>query len=45
MNESFSSTTPDDALFLNRQVLRQIIERDMRCVAVTFLDERREGRE
>jgi DNA mismatch repair protein MutS len=39
MNESFSSTTVDDALFLNRQVLRRLIERGPVCIAVTFLDE------
>jgi len=39
MNESFSSTTLDDQLFINRQILGIVIERGMLCVAVTFLDE------
>ncbi len=39
LNESFGSTTVSDALFLNREVMWQIIERGSTCVAVTFLDE------
>lgn len=39
LNETFSSTTLQDALFLGRELLDQIIQRDMLCVYVTFLDE------
>ncbi|MGB8478526.1 MAG: hypothetical protein WCE63_06755 [Acidobacteriaceae bacterium] len=39
MNESFVSTTVVDALHLSKQVIQQIIQRDMLCVTVTFLDE------
>ncbi len=39
LNESFSATTVDDGLFLGRQVLEELIERDMIAVYVTFLGE------
>jgi DNA mismatch repair protein MutS len=39
MNESFDATTVRDALFLNREILRRVMERDMLCVCITFLDE------
>lgn len=39
INEMFTSTTVQDALFLGRRVLEQAIRLDMLCVYVTFLDE------
>lgn len=39
MNESFSSTTLNDAVFLGKEMLRRIIESGPRCVFVTFVDE------
>jgi DNA mismatch repair protein MutS len=39
INESFLSTTVDDALFISRKVLEEIAKRDLVCLFVTFLDE------
>jgi hypothetical protein len=39
MNESFTSTTVGDQLFIGRRILRQIIDGGPLCVLVTFLDE------
>lgn len=39
MNESFTSTTLNDALFLGTEVITQLIELGSLCVYVTFVDE------
>lgn len=39
MNEIFTSTSLEDAIRLGTTVLRQIIDRDILCVCVTFVDE------
>jgi DNA mismatch repair ATPase MutS len=39
MNESFGSTALRDALYLSEEVMWAIIQRDLICVSVTFLDE------
>jgi DNA mismatch repair protein MutS len=39
MNEIFTSTTVSDARFLGEQVITKVIELDLLCVYVTFIDE------
>ncbi|HUC19861.1 MAG TPA: DNA mismatch repair protein MutS [Acetobacteraceae bacterium] len=39
MNESFSTTTLKDAIFIGKQVMGRIIARDLICVFVTFVEE------
>lgn len=39
MNESFASTTVQDAVFLGTEILRRVTERGMLGVYVTFIDE------
>ncbi|HVZ32029.1 MAG TPA: hypothetical protein VG963_06370, partial [Polyangiaceae bacterium] len=39
INELFSSTSHDDALYLGREILERIFAQDLICVYVTFLDE------
>jgi DNA mismatch repair protein MutS len=39
LNEMFTSTTVHDALFLSTKIMEQLLQLDMLCVWVTFLDE------
>lgn len=39
LNEIFTSTTLQDAIFLSQEILQEISERDVLCVCVTFIDE------
>ncbi|HTX46293.1 MAG TPA: hypothetical protein VMD48_08450 [Solirubrobacteraceae bacterium] len=39
MNESFNSTTLRDALWVGERVIDEIVDREMICLCVTFIDE------
>ncbi len=39
LNEIFTSTTVNDAVFLSKKILGKILQMDLLCVCVTFIDE------
>ncbi|NOY08495.1 MAG: DNA mismatch repair protein MutS [Spirochaetes bacterium] len=39
MNEIFTSTTLKDGIFLSRKIIKKIMQLDLLCVLVTFMDE------